>query len=164
MSCYGFCLALLTVASAATAGASVCCAEEERPQFPDGKTIDTFQYSVTPSAFGSYAGLAIHADGRVNYSYASQPHTGSGGKTVQREWKLTEAERAALLAGLVDDGLLELEDTGGGRKYPDHYIVVTHGRWQLTLRPAELPEALMNRLLPLLRRAHPEEWGEGKVE
>jgi hypothetical protein len=133
-------------------------ADDTRPLLPDNKTIDTFQYSFSPKVLGSAATLSIHKDGRVTYSYASQPHTDSGGKTVNKEWKLAERDRVALFSGLIEDGLLDLEDTGGG-KFPNHYVAVTYGRWQLSIHPKELPPKLLERVKPLLQKAHPEEWG-----
>lgn len=133
-------------------------ADDKRSVFPDNKTIDTFHYSIAPKVLGSSATLSIHKDGKVTYSYASEPHTGSGGKAVQKEWKLSEKQRVELLSGLVEDGLLDLEDTGGG-KFPNHYIAVSYGRWKLSMHSKELPKRMLKRVLPLLQKAHPEEWG-----
>ena len=147
---------MLAVVVALPGGAGA--ADDSRPVLPDNKTIDTFQYSFTPKLLGSTATLSIYKDGKVTYGYASQPHTGSGGKIVKMEWKLSERERAALLSGLVEDGLLDLEDTGGG-KFPNHYIAVSYERWQFSMFPKELPEKMLKRVRPLLQKAHPEEWG-----
>jgi hypothetical protein len=151
-------MCVLLAVGAIAARMSDLCTAAERPTLPDNRTIDTFKYTFTPKVLGSAATLSIHKDGRVTYSYASEPHTGSGGRTVQKQWKLAERERLALLHGLVDDGLLELEDTGGG-KFPNHYIGVSYGRWLLSMHPKELPENLLKRLRPLLQQAHPEAWG-----
>lgn len=153
------CVLLSVGTIAASMSEPGAAADDKRPPLPDNKTIDTFQYTFTPKVLGgSVATLSIHKDGRVMYSYASAPHTGSGGRTVQKEWKLAKRERLALLRGLVDDGLLDLEDTGGG-KFPNHYIGVSYGRWVLSIYPKKLPENLLKRLRPLLQKAHPEEWG-----
>ena len=164
MSRHGpLCVLLAVAVAVASMSGSGSGADDRRPLLPDNKTIDAFQYSFSPKVLGSAATLSIHKDGRVTYWYASQPHTGSGGKTVQKEWKLAERERAALLNGLVEDGLLDLEDTGGG-KFPNHYVAVTYGRWQLSMHPKELPEKLLKRVKPLLQQAHPEEWGAAPVK
>lgn len=132
--------------------------DDSRPVLPDNKTIDTFFIQFQPKVFGGAARLSIYKDGEVTYSYQSEPHTGSGGKTIQKEWKIEELERVTLLRGLVDDGLLDLDDTGAV-KFPNHYIGVSYGRWQFSMHPKELPEKMRKRLLPLLQHAHPEEWG-----
>lgn len=139
-------------------GNNTARAEDKRPLLPDDKTIDTFHYSFTPRVLGSATTLSVHKDGKVTYSYASAPHTGSGGKTVLKEWTLAEHDRAALLGGLVEDGLLSHEDTGGG-KFPNHYVAVSYGRWGLSMHPKELSEKVLKRVRPLLQKAHPEEWG-----
>ena len=131
--------------------------EKKRPVLPDNKTIDTFEYGFTPKVLGSAAALTIGRDGKIAYSFQSQPHTGSGGHVVQKEWKIPEGDAAALLDGLVEDGVLELEDTGGG-KYPNHHVAASYGRWRLSIHPKELPGKVFKRLLPLLQKAHPEEW------
>lgn len=139
-------------------------ADKKRSPLPDNKTIDTFQYSFTPTVLGSAATLTIHKDGRVFYTYQSEPHTGSGGTiVVQKDWKLTECERDALLTGIVKDGLFDLEDTGGG-KFPNHYVAVSYGRWLWSMHPKKLPEKLLKRILPFLQTAHPEEWGAAPDE
>jgi hypothetical protein len=130
---------------------------------PDNRTIDTFTYSYSPSVLGSSAVLSIGKDGTVSYSYQSEPGTNSGGHVVGTKWKIPEKEAKALLDGLVADGVLDLDDTLGG-KYPNHTVQATFGRWQMMIHPKKLPEGVGKRLLPLLRKAHPEEYKPSPFE
>jgi hypothetical protein len=134
-------------------------AEEKRGRLPDNRTIDTFEYSVAPELFGSATRLVITRKGKVAYSYQSAPHTNSGGEVVTKSWEIPAREAVALLEGLVADGLLELEDAVGD-KFPKHFFEVTYGRWRLSAGPREMPEKVMKRLLPLLRKAHPAQWND----
>jgi hypothetical protein len=150
----GLCVLVLLAASATgRAGEG-----EARGKLPDNRTLDTFEYTYTPKVFGGpVAHFSVTREGKLRYSYSSEPHTNMGGQVVQKEWEVPRKEATALLQGLVDDGLLDLEDTRGG-KFPNHYFKVSYGRWQLTAHPKELPESMMKRLRPYLEKAHPEFW------
>ena len=128
---------------------------------PDNRTIDTFSYSFSPAViespgakvpiFGPAAGLSITREGNVRYNYASEPHTGSGGQTVVKEWDIPTAEATSVLDGLVADGLLDLE---GGTSGKGHAFTVAYGRWQLTCMPATMPERMIARFRPYLDKGH----------
>jgi len=135
--------------------------EKAVPRLPDNKTIDTFQCSLGTAALGPVTTFSVTRAGKVHYSYASQPHTGSGGKVVQKEWDIPEKEALVLLNGLVEDGLLALEEDAGN-KFPRYSFTVTYGRWQLSARPKGFGEPLMKRLQPYLEQADPEQWKKGQ--
>jgi hypothetical protein len=151
-------LVACSVALTPTAGPHAVAEDAPRERFPDNRTIDTFSYSYSPELFGPSMVFSVTREGKIHYSYASQPHTGSGGRTVVKEWDVPPEEAAALLQGIVDDGLLELKDSG--QNFPSHSFSVTYGRWLLAGRAKEMPEPIMKRLLPYLRTAHPDNWKE----
>src|SRR5262245_22090887 len=132
-------------------------AQDRRPVLPDHKSIDSLQYTYSAGLFQGQAVLIISRHGDVRYSYQSQPHTGSGGKVVQKNWKLPPKEAVALLDDLVAAGLLELPDNGHG-----HYFELTHGRWRMSLMRRGLPEKIAGKLLPLLQHADAALWKERK--
>ncbi len=135
-------------------------ADDKRAALPDNKTIDSLHLSVTTDPgkrLGPVATLTVTRDGKVTYSHATAPHTGSGGKVTQKRWDIPPQQAAAILAGVVEDGLLDLP--AGGRAKAHYYAAVTYGRWQMALFLNDRPDKVLKRVLPLLRHAHPEVWG-----
>lgn len=141
-------LVLLAAALAAPPGA-----------LPDGKSFDALTYTFGGGGALSAGGsLSIAADGKVRYFYSSDPHTGSGGRVVQKEWTLTKEEKAELFGKLVAAGLLDLPD-GHGVPFASG-LLVTSGKWRRHLSSVKVPDKVMDLLRPLLAKAHPELWKE----
>jgi hypothetical protein len=136
-------------------------ASTTRSALPDNRTLDTFSYSFSPrepwsfesgprpALFGPGATFSITRKGKVHYTYASAPHTGSGGNTIVKEWHVPPEEAARLLDGLVADGLLDAES---GIKYTGYSFTVSYGRWQLSAQPSSMPAAVIERLRPCLEK------------
>jgi len=119
--------------------------------------LETFEYYYAPTAFGPGTSLSLSRDGHVYYYFSSQPYTNSGGEVVTEKWIIKEEDAKAILDGLLKDGLLDLK-TDNERKSPSHRIGVSAGRWQAVIQPAKLPGPILERLLPLLRKADPKRW------
>ncbi len=120
--------------------------------------LEAFQYQYSPKLFrGSATSLGLNRNGFVSYSYASQPHTGSGGNTVVKEWHIPEQEAAQILDTLVNAGILEL-GMDGETKFPFHVFTLSSKGWQKAIRPTRLPDAVWKQILPLMMHAHPEMW------
>jgi hypothetical protein len=66
-------------------------------------------------------------------------------------------EAAKLLDALAADGVLDLKDAPPGTAAAYH-VQVFSGRWTIETRPAELPDAVMKHLRPVLEKADPEVW------
>ncbi len=129
---------------------------------PEIMVLDTFQYTFVTKVMTDSVLLTITRDGKVNYFYQSAPGTDSGGVNVGKKWEITKKDAAALLDGLVADGLLKMKDKDG--KDLDlgfHRVTVSSGRRELAISPKELPEKVLARLLPLLQEAHPAKWKAG---
>src|SRR5687768_451846 len=79
---------------------------------PDGKTIEALSFRFVEGAMGLGPGgrLGISKDGKVGYSHATQPSTGSGGVITQKELSLTKEEQAELFRKLVADGLFKIPE------------------------------------------------------
>jgi hypothetical protein len=126
---------------------------------PDGKTFDALTYTFGGGGgFGAGGTLTIAADGKVNYFFSSAPHTGSGGRVVQKEWTITKDEKAALFGKLVDAGLLDLP-TGHGVMFAGGFQV-SSGKWKLALGGAKVPDKIVELLAPLLLKADAGTWVE----
>jgi hypothetical protein len=97
--------------------AAIVSRTTERAGLPDDRTIDTVTYYFTdraqqsptskPVIVGPAGSLGITRQGRLYYSYQTEPHTGSGGQWVSKEWDVPADEAAKLLDAIVDDGLLK---------------------------------------------------------
>jgi hypothetical protein len=66
-------------------------------------------------------------------------------------------EAGKLLDALTAAGVLDLKDAPPGTASTYH-VQVFSGRWTIETHPAELPEALMKHLRPVLEKADPEVW------
>src|SRR5437868_6580529 len=79
---------------------------------PDGKTIDSlfFSFAERVPGLGPRGTLSMTADGKVMYSHATAPHTGSGGKITQLNWDIPKAEAGTIFRRLVADGLLTMPE------------------------------------------------------
>jgi len=121
--------------------------------------LDAFDYSYSPKVFGSVTHLGVNRSGYVSYSFASKPHTGSGGQTVVKEWHISKDEAEQILDTLVNVGLLEL-GMDGDAKFPAHRFTVSSKGWQKAIRPARLPDAIWRQILSLMMQAHPTMWQE----
>ena len=88
----------------------------------------------------------------MKYSYASDPHTGSGGFVVQKDWELTKDEVKELFAKLVADGLLDAAP--GGSVFFDG-IQLTSGRWRTGMKAEKVPPKAMAHLRELMAKAQP---------
>jgi hypothetical protein len=125
---------------------------------PDGKAIDTLTFTFSSGTpFGPGGSFTLTADGKVSYSHQTAPHTGSGGHVTSKNWDVPKAEAAAVLAKLLEDGLLDLPEgsakfAGGGAFH------VTTGRWQAAVQAHPVPEKILAHLRPYLEKAHPGMW------
>src|SRR3954465_4978972 len=73
---------------------------ETRSPFPDDRIIDSLTWSFSPLVLddpnaklpllggGPAASLTISREGKVHYWYASAPNTGSGGRTIVKDWQI----------------------------------------------------------------------------
>jgi len=131
-------------------------AEAKRPPLPDGTRIDSFATGFVPT-YGDIHSLSVTRAGKVVYTYHTDPNIGrAGAPSVRKEWDIPAKDAAALLTGLVEDGVLEPADGPGDRKR-GLGVSVTYGRWRMDL-PSPLPEKSFRRLLPLLQKANPDVW------
>ena len=82
---------------------------------PDNKVpIDSLAYRFGDGVFGARGTLSIGRDGKVAYSHATAPHTGSGGQITTKEWELTRDEMKELFAKVVAAGLPSGDELNGG--------------------------------------------------
>ena len=123
-------------------------------------TLDTFEYVFTKGFFfESTVTLKVTKDGKATYkSTPRQSYPGADALIVQKNWDMPAKDAAALLNGLVEDGLVDLETFDQFKHPVYHFVMATSGRWHLRLTFNVLPEKLYRRLLPVLALAHPEEW------
>ncbi len=146
----GACLALWLLCGAAVLA---------QPAREGPKALDSFQYTFMKTFLTDMVILTVTRDGKVSYSYQSDPATGSGGVTVGKKWEISRKDAVALLDGLVKDGLLKMKDADGKDKARGrHRVTVSFGGRELTIIPKELPKKVFARLLPLLQKAHPAKW------
>jgi hypothetical protein len=145
--------------------AALVVAADKKAHLPDNRTIDSFEYAFAAAPCGPSANFSVIRSGKVRYTYAKHPTMAQGsedsGIVVQKEWEIDAKEAKALLQGIVDDGLLDLEDTLGG-KFPNHWFRISYGRWQLVSHPKTMSGPIMKRLRPYLQKAHPELWKDKK--
>jgi hypothetical protein len=131
--------------------------DQESTRWPT--TLEALQYYYSPKVLGSGTSLGLNRSGYVSYSYSSQPHTGSGGNIVVKEWRIPEQEAAQILDALVNAGILELGiGMDGGIKMPSHVLTFSSKGWQKVIRPTRLPDAVWKQMLSLMVHAHPEMW------
>ncbi|MBA4064107.1 MAG: hypothetical protein C0501_10420 [Isosphaera sp.] len=124
-------------------------------RLPDGKAPDAVTFAFG-HPFGPRGTLTVTSAGKVGYREVLNPPMGAADRVHAAEWDIPKAEAAALLAGLVGDGLLDLP--ARVRHTPDTRFTVASGRWRMYLHADPVPEKLMARLLPLLEKAHPARW------
>ncbi len=149
-------VALLLVGVVSTFGR----AAEGKPA-PAGESLDSFQYVFTKGFwFPGTVTFSVTKAGKVAYHY-KQPFPGVESRIVSKEWSIPEKEAIALLGAIVEDGLLELEvhEDIIHAVGPYHYVFAKAGPWHLTMRPKAVPERIVRHLRPLMRAAHPGEWG-----
>jgi hypothetical protein len=124
-------------------------------RLPDAKAPDAVTF-----AFGHPLGpggtLTVTSAGKVRYREVLDLPTGRAPRVVAAEWDVPKAEAAAVLAGLVADGLLDL--SARVRHSRDTAFTVASGRWRLYLHADPVPEKLMDRLRPLLEKADAARW------
>lgn len=125
---------------------------------PNPKALDSVTYALGNEFFRSTGAITVTADGKV--SYHNQPGlytTASGGKRHDAKWDIKKEEAAALLAGLVEDGLLDLplRVTKGAT---DVRFTAVSGKWTMHLHADPVPEKLAARFQPLLEKADPTVW------
>ncbi len=137
-------------------------AADEKP----APALDTFEYVFTKGfLFESTVTLTVAKGGKATYLYKPrQSYPGADALIVRKNWEMPAKDVAALLSGLVEDGLLELETFDSIKHATYHYVGVTYGRWRLRLDSKAMPEKIFRRLLPVLAQAHPEEWKAVAVE
>ena len=117
--------------------------------------LSSVTYTRWPNAdFRDYATLCVRRDGKVTYTRDAA--VGDAPKTsVGLSWVISAKDAAALLDALVADGLLDLKDTEQGER---DTILAFSGRWEVRFRTRGLPDALSERLLPLLKKADTKFW------
>lgn len=128
------------------------------PQLPNPTALDSVTYAIGNEFFRPTGALTVRADGKV--SYHNQPGlftTASGGVRKQKDWEIPKGEAAALLAGLVEDGLLDLplRVTKGAT---DVRFTAVSGKWRMYLHADPVPEKLAARFQPFSERADPDVW------
>jgi hypothetical protein len=126
---------------------------------PDGKSIDTLTFSFSGGgdvhAGGSFT---LTAEGKVSYSHQTAPFTGSGGVVTSKSWDIPKSEAAAVLSGLLEDGLLDLPAGGTPLASSGATIRVTSGKWFATVAAHPVPEKILGHMRPYLEKAHPAMW------
>jgi len=132
---------------------------ERQDSTPWPTKLEAFDYFYMPKVLGSQVHLGMNRSGYVSYSFLSEPYTGSGGRTVSKEWHIPKDEAQQTLDALVNAGILEL-GLDGEAKFPSHCFTVSSKGWQKAIRPARLPDSIWKQMLPLMIRAHPEMWQE----
>lgn len=144
--------AFLAVA-AFSAGAGA--ADVKPPSVPP----DTFGYdfSNVPNTSGQFK-LSITKAGNVSYTHNENRIDGFN---TTKTFAIPEKDATELLSGLIEDGLLDLkvdENAGSAGDFnpgPRHFIHVTRGNWTLRIVTKEVPQKILNRLLPVLMKADP---------
>lgn len=129
---------------------------------PVRPVLTKFQYEFAPAITGDAVALAVGRDGSVTYRRQGSTTAGARETVLSAEWRVSVPDAAKLLDALVADGVLALEDTGGGR-FPNHAFTAHAGRWRLFVHPKELPADALARLRPLLEKADPAFWKPGPV-
>lgn len=130
---------------------------------PKPKALDSVTYAIGNEFFRPTGALTVTADGKV--SYHNQPGlytTASGGKRHDASWEIKKEEAAALLAGLVEDGLLELPLRV--THVADVRFTAVSGKWRMYLHADPIPEKLAARFQPLLEKADPTVWKKAARE
>jgi hypothetical protein len=104
--------------------------------------------------------LEVTKSGKVKYYFHTISFGNGTGYEVKKDWEITPKEASGLLRGLVQDGVLELQDAPTGQE-TDHSFSVSYGRWKLSGTPKAMPRSIMARLQPYLHKAHPDLWKKG---
>jgi hypothetical protein len=136
----------------------VSAEEKKRSDLPDGRTIDTFAYRNKFKFHGPMVDLSITRKGKIHYLYSTAPHTGSGGRVVNKDWEISSEDASILLDGLVSDGLLNAKVIYNEKDFPSHHVTMSYGEWQRSHYLKELPDKVYQRILPLMNKVHPEVW------
>lgn len=140
-----------------TAALLLAAAQQPVP-LPDEKALDSVTFAIGGEIFPPTGHLTVTSAGKV--TYRDQPAlftTSSGGKARTAEWEIPKDEAAKLLDALAADGALDLKDAPPAAAAAYH-VQVFSGRWTIETRPAELPDAVMKHLRPLLEKADPAVW------
>lgn len=138
---------------------ALCATLPAADPLPDGKTIDTLQFTFHKgvAGLGPNGSLTVTAAGKLSYNFISAPSTGSGGHVINTKWEIPKAEVAALFRNLVEHGLLDLPE---GHSFGPHSFRVTSGRWHMTVGADPIPEKILADLRPYLEKAHAGMWKE----
>jgi hypothetical protein len=142
-------------------------AKQMRPRdpLPDDRRPDrvTWVYSPDRKGWGDHRHftLTITCEGSVKYT--SEVWKEGGMKPdrvpVAEEWTIPTAEAEKVLAGLVEDGLLEGDKVvGGSAAYPRYWWEAKSGRWTASGISNQNLDRIVARLRPYLEKADPEEW------
>ncbi len=118
---------------------------------PDGKSIDYF--STTFDSIGKITILSVSRDGAISYLAITSTFIGRADTpNVSKYWNIPAKDAAALLDGLVADGL-DREVLGGDEatKFAQHKTTLGYGRWYLETKRS-LPAKAIERLIPLLEQ------------
>ena len=132
-------------------------AEPPASPLPDGKTIDMLVFSFSSRGpLGPGGSFRMTATGKVSYSHQTAPATNSGGQVTSKSWEIPKAEAVAVLAKLLDDGLLDLPE--GSARFAGGSFHVVSGQWHAKVGADPVPEKILAHLRPYLENAHPGLW------
>ena len=125
-------------------------AEAKRPPLPDGTRIDSIVVGLG-LGYGRTLMLSVSRTGQVSYSAADNLTLGRAPiPPVHKGWTIPEKDAAALLDGLIEDGLLKgREANDGNLGSPGKLLGVTYGRWTMH-GPGHIPGKALLRLMPLM--------------
>jgi hypothetical protein len=124
---------------------------------PDGKTIDILVFSFSSGGpLGPGGSLTLTAGGKIGYSHQTAPATNSGGQVTSKSWEIPKAEAVAVLAKLLDDGLVDLPE--GSARFAGGSFQVVSGQWHANVGADPVPVKILAHLRPYLENAHPSLW------
>ncbi|HJZ60246.1 MAG TPA: hypothetical protein VKE74_35210 [Gemmataceae bacterium] len=137
-------------------------AQKPRDPLPDDLRLDTVTWMYA-SDWKSNQQITLTLKRKGHVKYVREERKDGQSEPVRvpvvEEWDITPAEAEKLLAGLVEDGLLESDRiVGGSGSFPRYWWEAKSGRWKTAGNSNENLEKIVGRLRPYLEKADPETW------